>query len=67
MKCDVSYRKPRIKSPTRQSLVFLGVSGLKQSGIGIAKTMRSRRAVLAAWPTNMRANACGLREPNPQQ
>jgi len=60
-------KRPRVKSPTRQSLVFLGVSGLKQSGIGIAKMVRSSRALLEAWLTKTRAYACGLREPNPQQ
>ncbi len=43
---DATYREPSTKRPSRQSLVFLGVSGLKKSGIGMAKTMRSRRPVL---------------------
>jgi hypothetical protein len=63
----VTYRKPSIKRPTRQSLVFLGVSGLKQRGTGIAKMVKSRRALLDAWPTKKRVNVYGLREPNPQQ
>jgi hypothetical protein len=42
--------------------VFLRVSGLKQSWMGIAKTMRSRMAVLVAWATKTRMNETGSRE-----
>lgn len=42
--------------------MFLCVSVLKPSWMGIAKTMRSRTAVLVAWPTKTRMNDRGSRE-----
>ena len=63
---NVTYRKPRSNSPCRDSLVLLGVSGLKQSWMGIAKTIKSRTAVLTAWATKTRMKGRGLRDPKPQ-
>ncbi len=63
---NVTYKKPRTISPWRESLALLGVSGLKQSWIGIAKTIKSRTAVLTAWATKTRMKGRGLRDPKPQ-
>jgi hypothetical protein len=63
---NVTYRKPRIKRPSRQSLVFFSALGLRQSWIGMAKMIKSRTAVLTAWATKTCMNGRGLREPKPQ-
>ena len=63
---NVTHRKPRTNRPWRKSRALLGVSGLKQSWIGIAKTIKSRRAVLTAWATKTRMKGRGLRDPKPQ-
>ncbi len=62
----MTYRKLRTNSPWRKRLALLGVSGLKQSWIGIAKTIKSRTAVLTAWATKTRMKGRGLRDPKPQ-
>jgi hypothetical protein len=46
--------------------VFFWVSGLKYSGIGMAKMTRSRTDVVIAWPTKNPMNSNKSLEPSPQ-
>jgi hypothetical protein len=62
-----TYKAPRLRIPTKPSFVLVGVSGLKYSGTGIERIIRSKRKFVDVWLSKVARNVLGFCEAYPQQ